>query len=389
MKPRKIQEGIYWMGSLDWDRRLFDALIPLPDGTTYNAYLVRGTDKTVLFDTVDLPKVHEILAQLQDVEKLDYVIVQHAEPDHSGGVPMVLEKYPNAKVICTPKCQAMLQDRFEIPEERFQTVNDGDILDLGGRTLEFMHLPWVHWPETMGAYIKEDKILFSCDLFGSHIASTDLFVKDKARVFEAAKRYYAEIMMPFRKIIAKHLERLKNYDIRIIAPSHGSIYDEPQFILDAYQEWTTGKPHNLVVIPYVSMHGSTLMMVDFLTEELVQNGVDVMRFDLSEVDIGKLAMALVDAATIVIATPTVLTGPHPKALYAIALANLIRPKAKYASIIGSYGWGTKVVEQVAAALPNLKVEILPPVLAKGIPKKAELNALSEMAAQIAQRHQNL
>ncbi|ACL05256.1 beta-lactamase domain protein [Desulfatibacillum aliphaticivorans] len=389
MKPRLIKEGIFWMGSLDWDRRLFDALIPLPDGTTYNAYLVQGQDKTVLFDTVDIPLVSEILDQLQDVERIDYVVSHHAEPDHSGGVPAILEKYPDAKAICTEKCKAMLIDRFEIPEGRFQTVVDGETMDLGGRTLEFLHTPWVHWPETMVTYMKEDGILFSCDLFGSHIASTDLFVRDKARVYEAAKRYYAEIMMPFAKLIAKHLERLAPYDIRLIAPSHGSLYDEPAFILDAYREWVSGKPHNLVVIPYVSMHGSTRMMVECLTDELVQRGVGVMRFDLSEVDIGKLAMALVDAATVVIATPTVLTGPHPKALYAAALANLIRPKAKYASIIGSYGWGTKVVDQVAAALPNLKVEILPPVLGKGIPKMEEKKALSEMADQIAERHQEL
>ena len=389
MKPRLIHEGIYWLGSVDWDRRLFDALIPLPDGTTYNAYLVYGKNKTALLDTVDIPIVHEILEQLSDVKKIDYVVSQHAEPDHSGGVAAVLEKYPDAKAVCTPKCKTMLMDRFEIPGERFQTVEDGETLDLGGKTLEFLHLPWVHWPETMATYLREDRILFSCDLFGSHIAGTDLFVRDKARVFEAAKRYFAEIMMPFAKLIAKHMERLSPYDIQLIAPSHGSLYDEPSFIMDAYREWVSDKPHNLVVIPYVSMHGSTRMMVDILTDELVQRGVGVMRFDLSEVDIGKLAMALVDAATIVIATPTVLTGPHPKVLYAVALANLIRPKAKYASIIGSYGWGTKVVEQVAAALPNLKVEILPPVLGKGIPKMAEKEALSQLAGQIAERHREL
>jgi flavorubredoxin len=389
MKPRQIKEGIFWLGSIDWDRRLFDALIPLPDGTTYNAYLVHGKDKTVLLDTVDIPLVSEILEQLQGVEKIDFVVSHHAEPDHSGGVFAVLEKYPAAKAICTAKCKAMLMDRFEIPEDRFMTVDDGQTLDIGGRTLEFLHLPWVHWPETMATYLKEDKILFSCDLFGSHIAGTDLFVRDKPRVFEAAKRYFAEIMMPFSKLIAKHLERLAPYDIELIAPSHGSLYDEPSFIVDAYKKWVLGKPENLVVIPYVSMHGSTRMMVDILTDELVLRGVSVMRFDLSEVDIGKLAMALVDAATIVVATPTVLTGPHPKALYAVALANLIRPKARFASIIGSYGWGTKVVEQIAAALPNLKVEILPPVLGKGIPKKEEKAALAGLAEQIAKKHESL
>jgi flavorubredoxin len=386
MKPRKIKDRIYWMGSVDWDRRLFDSLIPLPDGTSYNAFLIEGSEKTVLIDTVDPLMVDELLAQLENVSKLDYVVSLHAEQDHSGSIPHVLSRYPDAKLITSPKAKGMLMDLLGIPEESFVTVSDGETISLGDKTLEFIHAPWVHWPETMVAYLKEDKILFSCDFFGSHIATTDLYASDEARVYEAAKRYYAEIMMPFRNVIKKNLERIASYDIAIIAPSHGPIYPRPPFIIDAYKDWVEGPLKNLVVLPYISMHNSTKQMVDFLISSLVEKGVSVEQFNLAATDIGKLAMALVDAGTIVIGTPTVLSGPHPNVAYGALLANALRPKTKFLSIIGSYGWGGKTVEMLAGMIPNLKVEIIEPILTKGIPSEADFKALENLAETIATKH---
>jgi flavorubredoxin len=386
MKPRKIKDKIYWMGYVDWDRRLFDALIPLPDGTSYNAYFIEGSEKTVLIDTVDPLKVDELLTQLKDISKLDYLVSLHAEQDHSGSIPHVLSRFPDAKLITSPKAKGMLMDLLCIPEESFVTVSDGETLSLGDKTLEFIHTPWVHWPETMVAYLKEDKILFSCDFFGSHIATTDLYVTDEARVYEAAKRYYSEIMMPFRKVIKKNIEKIKSYDIDIIAPSHGPIYPRPSFIIDAHKDWIDGPSKNLVVLPYISMHNSTKQMVDFFISSLVEKGVSVEQFNLAVTDIGKLAMALVDAGTIVIGTPTVLGGPHPNVVYGAYLANALRPKAKFLSIIGSYGWGGKTVEILAGMIPNLKVEVIEPVLAKGLPSEADLKALEKLAETIAAKH---
>jgi len=387
MQKRKIMENIYWMGAIDWDRRLFDSLIPLPDGTSYNVYLVQGNDKTALLDTVDPPMAGELLAQLADVKKIDYIVSHHAEQDHSGTIPLVLERYPEAKVVATPKAKGMLMDILDIPENAFVTVGDGETLSLGDKTLKFIHTPWVHWPETMVTYLEENKILFSCDFYGSHIATTDLFVTDQGRVHEAAKRYFAEIMMPFRTVIAKNMEKLKGYDIQMIAPSHGQIFDQPAWILEAYQDWVTGAPHNVVVLPFVSMHGSTRQLVDRLTAALVENGVRVELFNLAVTDIGKLAMALVDAGTIVVGVPTVLAGPHPLAAYATLLANALRPKAKFLSIIGSYGWGGKTVETLAGMIPNLKVEVLDPVLCKGVPAASDFQAIDQLAAAIARRHE--
>jgi flavorubredoxin len=389
MIPRQIADKVFWMGAEDWDRRLFDSLIPLPDGTSYNSYLVRGSDKTALLDTVDPNQVHVLLEQLRDVPKLDYVIAHHAEQDHSGSIPRVLEKFPQAKVVASPKCVAMLQDHLLVAPERFLAVEDGQTLSLGDKTLAFVHTPWVHWPETMVTFLREERILFSCDFFGSHIAGTDLYATDEGRVYEAAKRYYAEIMMPFASVIRKNLQKVEPLAPRMIAPSHGPIYPRPEFILDAYRDWTSDRPRNVVVIPYVSMHGSTQVMVEHLVRDLAAKGLTVHQFNLADSDIGKLAMSLVDAATIVLATPTVHAGGHPRVLYAALLANVLRPKARFASVIGSFGWNTKVVDQIAGLIPNLKVEVLQPVIAKGFPKAEDFKGLERLAREIADKHREL
>ncbi len=386
MKARKIKDGVFWMGAVDWDRRLFDSLIPLPDGTSYNAYLVRGSEKTVLLDTVDPSMTHILMAQLEDVEKLDYVVVHHAEQDHSGALPSVLEKYPDAKVVTSRKGKGMVSDLLHVDPGRITDVQDGESISLGNKRLTFLYTPWVHWPETMSSYLEEDRILFSCDFFGSHVATSDLYTADEPRIYRAAKRYYAEIMMPFRSIIKKNLDRIKKLKLDFIASSHGPVCDRPAFIIDAYEEWTSDGLKNRVVLPYVSMHGSTRRMVEYLVAGLAERGISVQQFDLARADIGELAISLVDAATIIIGTPTVLVGPHPLAVNAAVLANALRPKLKFASVVGSYGWNSKAVEQIAGLIPNLKAEILNPVLCKGCPRESDYRALDKLADAVADRH---
>lgn len=389
MKAREIKKDIWWVGAIDWDRRLFDSLIPLPDGTSYNAYLIKGREKIALIDSVDPTMTEVLLRHLEGIERIDWVISLHAEQDHSGAIPEVLKKYEMAKVIASSQAKGMLADLLHIPEDKITEVKDGDKISLGDKTLQFLYTPWVHWPETMCVYLEEDKILFSCDFFGSHLATSDLYVTDEGRVIEAAKRYYAEIMMPFRKIIQKNLEKLAPLPFEVIAPSHGPLYNQPNFIIKAYQEWVNDKPKNLVVIPYVSMHGSTARMVSHLVGALIEKGIEVRQFNLPETDIGKLAISLVDAATVVLGTPTVHVGAHPAAILAASLLNILRPKVKFVSLIGSYGWSTKVAEQISKLLDNIKAEILPPVLAKGLPGETDFKALEELAKTIAYKHQQL
>ncbi|NLB56129.1 MAG: FprA family A-type flavoprotein, partial [Lentisphaerae bacterium] len=362
MKKFPVKENIWKLGAIDWNRRLFDSLIPLPDGTSYNAFLIQGSEKTVLFDTTDPATCEILMAQLEDVRNIDFIVSHHAEQDHSGTIPAVLKKYPNAKVIASPKAKDMLVEHLDISENRIITVEDEEVLDIGGKSLQFIHTPWVHWPETMCTYVKEDKILFSCDFFGSHLATTDLFVGEDPIVYEAAKRYFAEIMMPFRNPIRKNIAKIEACcQIDIIAPGHGPLYNKPSFIVDAYKDWISDEVKNEVVIPYISMHGSTELMVRHLVDALAVRGVKSHLFDLSVTDIGKLAISLVDAATVVAGVPTVHVGPHPLVANALQLANALRPKVKFASIIGSYGWATKAVESIAGMIPNLKVELIEPV----------------------------
>lgn len=389
MGPLKVKEDVLWVGAVDWDRRLFDALIPLPDGTSYNAYLVKGSEKTALLDTVEPTKSEVLMRHLEGVEKIDYIVSHHAEQDHSGTIPKVLEKYPAAKVVCTPKGKEFLIDLLKVPEDRFITVADNETLSLGNKTLEFLHTPWVHWPETMVTYLREDRILFSCDLFGSHLAFSDVFSDDEWKVCDAAKRYYAEVMMPFRNTIKKHIERLDKYHIDIIAPSHGPAYDHTGCIMEAHREWISEKVSNTVVIPYATMHGSTEIMVERLTEALSKEGIKVERFNLAVCDTGRLAMAMVDAATIVIGSPTVLTGAHPIVISAAFLVNALRPKVKFASVVGSYGWGGRMADQVTSTISGLKVEMIEPVIIKGAPKDEDLKKIDGLASVIAGKHRGI
>jgi flavorubredoxin len=389
MKPREIVSDVLAVGAQDFDRRLFDALIPLPDGTSYNSYLVRGRDKIALIDTVEPAMLHALQASLKDVTRIDYLISNHTEQDHSGSIPWVLDRYPGVQLLSSEPAKPMLVDHLGLDPARIRAVSDGETLDLGGRTLRFIYTPWVHWPETMSTYLEEDKVLFSCDWFGAHIASTDLFVDGADRIMAEAKRYYAEIMMPFRKIVQKNLEKIRDLDIRLIAPSHGPVHRDPGSIIQAYRDWTDDMPHNTVVIPWVTMHGSTALLVERLVGALSERGITVFPFNMATADIGQLAMGLVDAATLIVATPTVHVGPHPMALYAVVLANALRPKVRFASIVGSYGWAGKMADVVKAAMPNLKVELLPPVICKGLPKPSDMEAIDKLAEAVAAKHREL
>lgn len=388
MVVREIAPDIFSVGALDFDRRLFDSLIPLPQGTSYNSYLVKGTKKTALIDTVDPTREMDLVTNLVKarVDTIDYLVVNHAEQDHSGSLPMMAELFPKAKVVVNEKCLDMVTHLLDIGSERCMVINDRDTVDLGGKTLEFLITPWVHWPETMLTYAREDRVLFSCDLFGSHMAESTLRVNDWKEVYHAAKRYYAEIMMPFSSSIREHMEKIDTLDIAMIAPSHGPIHTEPNLILDAYRDWISDKVKNEVVIPYVSMHGSTEKMVQYLTGALIERGIRVLPFNLVVTDIGELAMALVDSATVVIGTPTVIFGPHPQAVYATYLVNMLRPKTRIVSVIGSFGWGGRTVEVLKGMLTRIEPELLDPVYIKGAPGAKDLKDLDNLADAIAKKH---
>jgi flavorubredoxin len=387
MKPIEIKKNVFSLRVNHFNRKLFDSLIPLPDGTSYNAYLVKGEKYDVLIDTADPEKKEAFFDYISKVPKIDFVIAHHAEQDHSGLVLEVLKKYPAAIVVTNAKCKDLLMSHLHIPEDKFKVINDGDTLDIGGKTLEFIFTPWVHWPETFSTYIKEDKIIFTCDFFGSHL-STDKLYGEMENIYEPMKRYFAEIMMPFRNNIKSNLEKLAKYEIELICPSHGPIHKDVNFALDCYKDWALNEPKNKALLLYVSMHGSTAVMANRLASKLQEHGVEVEKLNLEDADTGRVAMAMVDSATIVLATPTVLAGPHPKAIYAAYLASLLRPKVKFLAIMYSYGWGGKTVEVLANILSGLKAELVGQIGVKGLPMENEFKLIDELAISISDKHQN-
>lgn len=390
MAVRQITPAVIHVGVLDWDRRLFDKLIPLPQGTTYNSYVIKGSEKTALIDTAYPPKVDELFANLKklELEKVDFIISNHGEQDHSGAIPELLKMYPEAKVVTNAKCINSIVDMLMVDRSHFIEVKEGDTISLGDKTLEFMITPWVHWPDTMVTLLKEDKILFTCDFFGSHLASSKLFAIEH-EVYEPAKRYYAEIMMPFRTQIKKHIAKIEPLNVSMIAPSHGPLYNKPEFIINAYKDWVSDEVKNEVVIPYVSMYESTSKMVLHLTDQLMEKGVNVKPFNVTESDLGEFAVSLVDAATMVVGTSMVLAGAHPSIVPWIFMANAIRPKLKYMSIVGSYGWGGNMVDQIKSLTPQIKAEMLENVIFKGHPREEDYRNIEKLADLIAEKHKPL
>lgn len=388
---RDLAEGVEMFAAMDWERRLFDELIPLPEGTTYNSYQVRGTAKTALIDTADPTFTAAWLESLdrKGLKSVDYVVANHAEQDHSGSLPALLAKFPACQVVSTPKCRDMLVDLLGIQPQRFKTVADGEKLELGGKTLRFVHFPWVHWPETMLTFLEEGKILFPCDLFGSHLATGASRAEDDPRWEESERRYYAEIMMPFRKLINAGLPKVRALSPALIAPSHGPVIGNPGKVIDLYADWTSDKVKNLAVIAYVSMHESTLLMVRRLEHALAARGVRVEVFKMAGGDIGQLASLLIDAATVVLGTPVVLGGPHPQVAYAAMLANALRPKAKYAAVLSSYSWGGKAADALLGLMPAFNPEVLGAVVAKGLPREADYAEIEKLADKIAEKHRGL
>jgi flavorubredoxin len=384
---KHVLSNVWWCGAIDWDRRAFDALVPLPDGTSYNSYLVRGAERTVLLDGVDETQRHVLFEHLRDVAKIDFIVAQHAEQDHSGTLPDLMRRYPDAILLSSPLGVKMLQDLLDLPPERMRAVKDGETLDLGGgQTLRFVMTPWVHWPETMCSFLEPERVLFSCDFYGSHLATSELYAKEGVRVYRAAKLYYAQIMMPYARQITRNLDKAAALQPLMIAPSHGPLYDKPEIVMDAWKKWNDGPPKNLALVAYVSMHGSTRRMTERLVAALQQRHVGVRQFELTSTDAGELAMTLVDAATVILGTPAMLNGPHPAVSSAALLINALKPKARWVALYGSYGWSEKALDSLPALLGNLSVEWLPPVMAKGYAREESLRALDSLAEQVAAHH---
>jgi len=381
----EISRGVFWVGIKDRDRRLFDALIPLPEGTTYNAYLVVGDKKRALIDTVNPgfeKALEDKIRQIRDPSGLDYVIMNHAEPDHGGAIPHMMAVAENAKLVTSKVGVRMAHTYYKVPENRTIAVAEGDTISLGDKTLRFIDAPMLHWPETMFTYLPENKILFPCDFFGAHVTRGfhDHEVDD---LIAQAQRYFGEIMMPYSNMAQKALQKVKALEIDSIAPSHGPVYRDPQRILEAYDRWSNGETKQKATIAYVSMWNSTEKMVNAIAETLASEGIETVKHNLTSADTGDLARDLVDSMAIVLGAPTVLGGVHPLGLQATYLVKALHPPARFAVILSSYGWAGGAIKHIQETLGPSRTEIVGTIQVNGPPSEKDIARIVELGKALA------
>ncbi len=383
----QISQGIHWVGVRDWNRRLFDALIPLPKGTTYNSYLILGGNKKALIDTVNPGfeiEWEEKIRKIANLGEIDYVVMNHAEPDHAGAIPYIMSINSKAKLVTSTKGAKMAQTFYKVPQERIMAVNDQETISLGGKTLRFIEAPMLHWPETMFTFLQEDKILFPCDFFGLHIAK-GLYDSEVEDLLVHAQRYFGEIMMPFRIMAQKALEKIKDLKVEMIAPSHGPIHKNTERILNAYKKWASGETEQKAIIVYVTMWNSTEKMIQAMTETLSSEGIEIALYNLAVTDIGDVAKDLVDSRAIVLGAPTVLTGMHPLAVYATYLVKALKPPIKFGAVLSSYGWGAGAVKHAQEMLDPSKIEVLGAIEVNGPPTENDIMRVVELGKYLAKK----
>ena len=388
MSFKKIKNNVFYAGMNDEGRLLFDELIPLDHGTSYNSYVIKGSQKTAVIDTMYPKFTKEYLKSFDEnsITKVDYIIANHGEQDHSGSIPAMLDKFPDAVVVTNAVCANNLKEMLLIPEEKIKIISNNEELSLGDTTLQFIIAPGVHWPDTMFTYIKESNIICTCDFLGAHYIFDDVFASPSKELERSAKKYFAEIMMPFSFLCRKYTKQLKEMKVDMILPSHGPVHNNPDYILNLYEDWAGEKGKNLVLLPFVSMYNSTHEMIDYLANKLEEKGIPSYKYDMVDGNLGDLAIALVDGSTIVLGTSMVLAGPHPAAFNTVYLASILRPKAKTASFIGSYGWGGNLFGKMTEMLTPLKMDIIEPILVKGRAKIEDYKKLDKMADEIYEKH---
>ncbi len=385
-----LRENIDWVGAVDWNVRDFHSY-DTERGTTYNAYLVRD-EKTALIDTVKAPFAPELLervAALVDLNRVDYVVCNHAELDHAGALPEVLRAMPQATLVCDKKCAAALADHFDTSAWKLQVVAGGVQIPLGRRTLRFVETPMVHWPESMATYVPEERLLFSMDAFGQHYAAAERFDDevDAAALREQAKIYYANIVMPYGKAVQTALMRLAEAPIDMIAPSHGAIWRRgPAEIVAAYRRWAAHEPGPKVLVIYDTMWESTAAMAEAILEGASLPGVTASLIHVRRTSLTRIAAEVLEAAAVAVGSATLNRTMMPMVAAALCYLEGLRPQGKAALAFGSYGWGRGGPEAIDAALRQLEWEVLgEPLRARYRPTPEVLAECREAGRRLGQR----
>ncbi len=388
----RLAEGINWVGAIDWNIRDFHGYIT-GRGSTYNAYLAQGQEKTALIDTVKRTFLDTLVANVSELvepETIDYIIANHGEPDHSGSLPRMLET-TGATLVTNEKGVSSLGGYYDTSGWPIEVVKTGDSLDLGGRSLSFVQVPMVHWPDSMVTYCPEERVLFSNDAFGQHFASSQRFddQNDLAVIMQEAKTYYANIVMLYGRPIAKALESVAGLDIGMIAPAHGVAWrSHISTILDAYKAWIVCQARPKVLVIYESMWHSTDLMAHEIARGAAREGVEVKLFDVSRTDRTVLATEVLDAAAIAFGSPTLNMTLMPEIAGVLTYLKGLAPKGKAGFAFGSYGWAPSGPRAVAEYLEAMDFEILrEPLTAQWRPKADVLEQCLAAGAMLAERAQ--
>lgn len=392
MHNAELAKGIYQVGAVDWTTRDFHGY-KTPRGVTYNSYLIVD-EKICLIDAVKAPFAKELLeriSQIVDPAKIDYVIVNHVEPDHSSALPMVMEAAPQAKVLITEQGRGEVL-KYYGREYDFRVVKNGDSLSLGKHTLKFVPLPMLHWPDSMATYLEEEQILFSNDAFGQHYSTNFKFddENDLNELLYEAKKYYANILTPFNKLVVKALDSLGLLPIRMIAPSHGLIWrSNIADIMKLYKQWSTGESEPLVLVVYDSMWGSTEAMARRIIEGLTAGGIKAKLYRMADSDKSEMVAELLTARGLIVGSSTLNNGMLPTMAAVLYYMKGLKPLNKSGAAFGAYGWagGAQADMELALKAAGIEVTMTGPTL-KWAPNQDEIQRCFEFGREFAQQMLN-
>lgn len=393
MEAFKIKDGIYWVGALDEKLRIFDVIMRTEWGTSYNSYYVEGKEKRAVIDMVKGAFFDEHVERLKkvcDLSKIDYIVINHTEPDHSGSLAAFLKLCPNATVLCSRAAATFLND---IVNEKFnvQIVNEGDTVDLGGKTLKFLSVPFLHWPDSIFTYITEDAVLSTGDVFGFHFATPGVF-DDSVSLSEemvASQKYYFDVIMgPFKPYVLTACKKARELKIDVICPSHGPVLrKDPWVAIERYEQWAQPRPENVpkrVFIGYVSCYGYTKALAEECACAVQDAGLQTELADLSEVKTEEAIERINNADAFIIGSPTLNRDVLEPVWHVLTGLSVLACKGKPAAAIGSYGWSGEAVKYIEERLKNIGCVVAGTATAKLKPNEAERNAAYELGQKLAE-----
>jgi len=390
MEIVELKKGIYWVGAIDWNVRDFHGY-STPFGTTYNAYLILD-EKNVLVDTVKAPFYSEMLGRISEIidpSKIDMIVANHVEMDHSGSLSQIVERIGNPLVITTEKGQKGLEKHYK-KSMNFKTVKTGDTLSIGRRNLAFIEAPMLHWPDSMFTYIKEDRVLLPNDTFGQHIASSYRF-EDEAgeEVMRHAAKYFANILWPLTPLIMKKIDEVVKMGIPIdmIGPSHGLIWrKDPNRIIHAYMEWSRGKAGKKILVVYDTMWGSTEALAKAILKGLIEEGAEARLLHLRSNHRSDIIEEMLEARGILLGSPTLNNGMFPTMGDFLTYMKGLKPKGKFFGLFGSYGWGGGALQEMRRSLEQGKFDIWEKELSvQYIPDTGEIKKAIEFGREFVKK----